>query len=118
MAMSTRRGASNANNNSNTSQAAESSGSDSYEDKIAAFMAHPFNFSREDAEAHYRSVYGKASRTVVDEPQAVLEFYSEHGGKFVNMTKVPLTVNSTVYQFPLIPGGSIMPAAQTTRTRH
>ena len=52
MAMSTRRGASNANNNSNTSQAAESSGSDTYEVKISAFMAHPFNFSREEAEAH------------------------------------------------------------------
>ena len=52
MAMSTRRGASNANNNSNTSQAADSSGSDTKEVKISAFMAHPFNFSREEAEAH------------------------------------------------------------------
>ena len=101
MAMSTR--GKSTNNNSNTSQAAESSGSDSYEAKIAAFMAHPFNFSREEAEAHYLSVYGKASRTVVDEPQVVLEFYSKHGGEFINMAKVPLTVNSTVYQFPLIP---------------
>ena len=39
---------------SNTSQAAESSGSDtsSYEDQILALMGAPFNLSRGDAEAN------------------------------------------------------------------
>ena len=66
---------SKSSNNSNTSQAAESSDSDTYEDKILAFMGPPFNLSRADAEAQSLSIYKKDSPMVVDEPQAVLFYF-------------------------------------------
>ena len=102
MAAPQRRGRSSSN--SNTSQAAESSGSDtsSYEDQILALMRAPFNLPREDAEAKSLLIQQPADPpTAVDAPKEIIDFYSNH--REISMTKASLTLDSTIFQVPLIP---------------